>query len=219
MIRFEASFDDGCQLDLKVADLLEQYGIKDAIFYIPSDWARVNRLHGDIPLTKDELLELGKRFEIGSHTISHPMLTRISLDQATTEIVESQAELGLLFPGHYIRSFCYPRGYANDEIRRIVGQHYLTARNTLVGNLTPATNREELLWITPTVHVAGQRRKEYEGTHWLAEAHRLLKEAVHRSNAGEDVVYHFWGHSWEIDRYAAWGDFELLLMEIQKVRA
>lgn len=215
MITFKASFDDGCELDLRVAGLLEQYDIKDAIFYVPLDWVRVNRIHGDIPLRIEDLRSLSRRFKIGSHTVSHPMLTRIPADEILSEVITSKNELGILLGVVEIEDFCYPRGYANDDIRDLVREHYKTARNTLVGNLDPP---EDPAWESTTVHVAGVRRKEYEGTTWLDEGLKLLNEAVERSKNGDDVVYHFWGHSWEIERYSAWGDFEKLLMEIKAVR-
>ncbi len=213
MIKFKASFDDGCQLDLRVADLLVTYGIYDATFYIPSEWFYVNRLHGDIPLLEDEIRHLATTFKIGSHTITHPMLTRIGRGDAYKEITESKVQLEKRF-GIKIEDFCYPRGYANDYLRNIVGKYYKRARNTLVGNLSPATDP---VWETPTLHIAGKRRKEYEGTTWQEEADRLLAEAVERDKAGEEVVFHFWGHSWEIDRYYDWGEFEKFLQKVQAV--
>ncbi len=216
MIQFKASFDDGCALDMRVADLLEHYGFKkeEAIFYIPSQWELVNRQHGDIPLTLDELKTLSKRYTIGSHTITHPMLTRISLDAALYEIALSKFNLESTL-GILIDDFCYPRGYANDDIRKLVRKNYKRARNTLIGSLTPPENP---VWETTTVHVAGKRRKEYEHTTWLEEGRRLLLEAVALDQQGKEVVYHLWGHSWEIERYSAWGDFEALLSEIAKIR-
>jgi peptidoglycan/xylan/chitin deacetylase (PgdA/CDA1 family) len=210
VLKIKASFDDGCLFDLRVADLLEQYGIKDAVFFIPSNWTYVNRLHGDIPLSIKELKGLGERFAIGSHTVSHPMLTRIPNQQIYHEVVDSKTQLEELL-GYEVEDFCYPRGYANPEIIELARQHYKRARNTLVGSLTPA---EDPLWEYTTVHVSGKRRTEYEGTSWQAEARRLLDEAVKRSE-DEDIIYHFWGHSWEIDRYYDWGEFEKFLIDLQ----
>jgi CYTH domain-containing protein len=71
------------------------------------------------------------------------------------------------------------------------------------------------LWEYTTVHVSGKRRTEYEGTSWQAEARRLLDEALSGLRQGEDIVYHFWGHSWEIDRYFDWGEFEKFLIDLK----
>lgn len=215
MIIYKASFDDGCALDVRVADLLERYGWKkeEAIFYIPSQWEEVNKQHGDEPLSFEQLKSLSKRFIIGSHTIVHPMLTRISSDAALYEIKLSRDRLERLL-NIKVTDFCYPRGYANDDIRDMVRTYYKTARNTLVGNLELA---EDPVWESTTVHVAGKRRKEYEGTSWLSEGRRLLKEATER-DIDTDTIYHLWGHSWELERYDAWDDFEIFLKEIQGVK-
>lgn len=214
MIKFKASFDDGCQLDLKVADLLEQYGIEDATFYIPSNWHRVNRIHGDIPLTDEDLHALAKRFKIGSHTITHPMLTRIPPLQASREIIKSKHDLEQLL-NIEVEDFCYPRGYANDAIRKLVSQHYKRARNTLVGSLQVS---EDPVWEYTTVHISGKRRKEYEGTTWQEEAARLMRMAIDKDANDEIVVYHFWGHSWEIERHNDWGEFEKFLQGVKAVQ-
>lgn len=211
MIHFKASFDDGCQLDLRVAELLTLYGIEDATFYIPSNWTYVNRLHGDIPLTELELKKLATDFNIGSHTITHPMLTRITKGEAYKEITESKTHLEALL-NIPIEDFCYPRGYANDYLRNIVGKYYKRARNTLVGSLTAPTDP---IWEDTTLHISGKRRTEYEGTSWQEEGRRLLTEALERSKKGEDIVFHFWGHSWEIDRYYDWGEFEKFLQLVK----
>jgi peptidoglycan/xylan/chitin deacetylase (PgdA/CDA1 family) len=196
---------------MRTADLLEQYGFDDVIFYIPSDWHFVNRLHGDVPLTEHEVVDLNNRFKVGSHTISHQMLTRIPYEEMVEQVVQSKAQLERLLGGE-VEDFCYPRGYANDGIRDVVRQHYKTARNTLVGSLTAS---EDPVWEYTTVHIAGKRRTDYEDTTWLAEGRRLLAEAVKLDKAGEDVIFHFWGHSWEIDKYFEWGNFEIFLQEMK----
>jgi peptidoglycan/xylan/chitin deacetylase (PgdA/CDA1 family) len=215
MIKFKASFDDGCQLDLKTAELLDKYGVEDVTFYVPSEWHYVNRLHGDVPLTEEELRLLAGRYNIGSHTKTHQMLTRIPVAQAYHEITDSKDKLEELLD-ITIEDFCYPRGYANDDIRQEVGRHYKRARNTLVGSLEVP---EDPLWEYTTLHIAGKRRTEYEGTSWQKEGERLLNLALEKDANDEVVVYHFWGHSWEIERYFDWGEFENFLKKVKEVMA
>lgn len=198
-MRIEFSFDDGAKLDLKVVELLQKHGIKDAIFYIPSDWQSYNLREGRDPLSLEDVLEISKLYEIGSHTVTHPMLTRIPMHQVEWELRESKQALEELL-GKEVKSFCYPRGYANDEIRDLAGKYYKTARNTLVGTNEPS---EDPLWQSTSVHIGGKRRKEYEGTTWQHQAKRMLEEG--------GTVFHAWGHSWEIERYKCWEDFENLL--------
>jgi peptidoglycan/xylan/chitin deacetylase (PgdA/CDA1 family) len=214
MIKFKASFDDGCQLDLRLATLLMEYDITDVVFYIPSDWHYVNRLQGHVPLSPSDLRDLADVFTIGSHTIHHEMLTRIPYEQMIEEVEQSKVQLEDLL-GRPIDNFCYPRGYANDDIRDVVRRTYKSARNTLVGSLTPA---EDPVWEYTTLHISGRRRKEYEETSWQEEANRLLETAQARDAAGEETVFHFWGHSWEIERYYDWGEFEKFLQKVKGIQ-
>jgi peptidoglycan/xylan/chitin deacetylase (PgdA/CDA1 family) len=208
----QTSWDDGCKEDLKLAEVLARYNL-EATFYIPSEWQIYNAREGRDPLSFLDLRRLSKRFAIGSHSITHPLLTRIPPALAEAEIIDSKIQLEELLEVN-IDSFCYPRGYASPTIREIVGIYYETARNTLVGNILPPIDK---LWISSSVHVAGKRRPEYENTTWLKEAMRLLNEAIRRDKDGEEIVYSIFGHSWEISRYKAWDDLEVLLKALGAV--
>ena len=60
-------------------DLLEKYGLK-ATFYIPA----ANR---ERPvMSRSEIQQLGKRFEIGGHTMNHIALKSLSPERARAEI-------------------------------------------------------------------------------------------------------------------------------------
>lgn len=205
-----ASFDDGAFEDMRLLELCVKYGLEDVTFYIPADWQEFNKREGRDPLTLEEVEIISELFKIGSHTITHPMLTRIPIDVARMEIEDSRKLLEYLLDVK-VDSFCYPRGYANDELRDIVRENYKTARNTLVGNIKESPDP---VWQTPTVHVGGKRRPEYENTTWLDEGIKLLEEAVR----APDSVYHIWGHSWELTREDGWHDLEKLLNEVSKAQ-
>lgn len=95
------SWDDGSKLDLKLAELLEKYGVKGT-FYIP-------KAHLDDPLGRDDLRVLDKVHEVGAHTLNHVDLTKASLLQAKEEIGGIKAYLEDIL-GHTIYMFCYPYG-------------------------------------------------------------------------------------------------------------
>lgn len=214
MINFQFSIDDGSKGDMAAAGLFHKYGFTNVIFYIPSRWVEHNKQVGREPLSPAEVLELSEMFSVQSHSCTHPMLTRIPLDQAEAEIVDSKHELED-FLGKSVTSFCCPRGYSNPQLQEIIGRHYETARNTLVGELHPA---KDPLWQSVTVHPGGRRRKEYEGTTWLNEGRRLLWEANRLDNAGEEIEFSMFAHSWELTREAAWADLEVFLKELADVR-
>lgn len=200
-----ASFDDGDKENLRIAELLDKYGLK-GIFFVPLNWYSFNILNGRESLTSEDLLSLSQGgHEIGSHTITHPMLTRISLGQAFDEIVNSR-EIGSIV-GKEVTKFCYPKGYAHEDHKNIVRKYYEYGRNTQVGHITEG---EDPAWQSTTVHVAGNKRKEYKDTHWLKEALKLLQAA----RVKKDSIFHLWGHSWEIDKFNEWDNFETLLKEL-----
>jgi peptidoglycan/xylan/chitin deacetylase (PgdA/CDA1 family) len=71
--------------------------------------------------------------DIGSHTRTHPYLTRIPLAQAREEIVASKRKLEDLFH-RPIEHFCYPYGDWNDAVRDLVAEAgYRTACTTQPG--------------------------------------------------------------------------------------
>lgn len=193
------SFDDGCSLDLQLASLLARYDLK-ATFYIPVMWESYGTLKGWTPLTKQELLELSEAHEIGSHTISHPLLTQVPYAMATYEITNSKQMLeGVIGKG--VDSFSYPRGYATDQLRNVVRKVYKSARSTLVGNTDEPTDPA---WHNTTVHI-GCQRTEYDKEHWFDYAIRHLEQAEKK-----DGYFHAWGHSHEIEKNNQWNSVERL---------
>src|SRR5260221_2441919 len=71
--------------------------------------------------------------EIGSHTLSHPFLTRLSREAAREEISGSRRKLEDLF-GRSVDHFCYPYGDWNPAVRDLVLEAgYRTACTTEPG--------------------------------------------------------------------------------------
>lgn len=193
-MRISLSFDDLTVEDFKLADLLAKHGLT-ATFYVPVMWESYNRLNGREPLSKDQLLELAKEFEIGSHTISHPLLTRIPYGAAEYEIAYSKPMLEAII-GKEVKKFSYPRGYATDPIKDIVRRNYDHARSTLVGCVTKP---EDKAWEHTTLHVACQRR-EYGNQNWYDYGIKHIQIAKRKGNG----YFHLWGHGWEIAQNNAW---------------
>jgi peptidoglycan/xylan/chitin deacetylase (PgdA/CDA1 family) len=67
-------------------------------------------------LTWDELAELeSSRIEAGSHTVTHPVLTRVNRERVRLELRNSKTRLESVL-NHKVSSFCYPNGATNDEV-------------------------------------------------------------------------------------------------------
>ncbi len=76
--------------------------------------------------------------DIGSHTLTHPYLTRLPAERAREEISASRKKLEDLF-SRPIEHFCYPYGDWNESVRDLVmGAGYKTACTTDPGVNLPA---------------------------------------------------------------------------------
>lgn len=197
-MKIKSSWDDGSIEDVKLSKLMAKYGI-ETTFY----WPVMTQSDKFMTLSPTQRKNIAKKFEIGSHTITHPLLTRIDVEQARAEIEESREALASEFDQDILK-FCYPRGYSNPEIQQMVVEAgYESARSTLVGYIHESENT---FFEQTTVHV-GCDRKEYAGLPWLDYALKMLEQARKTPNS----VFHFWGHGWEITKNNAWGDLETLL--------
>ena len=85
------------------------------------NWDRVREMHKD-------------RIEFGAHTVHHPILTRISLQQVREEVVESKTRIEKEI-GESVIGFAYPNGQASDldrQIEKIVAETSIRAGFTLL---------------------------------------------------------------------------------------
>lgn len=198
----KSSWDDCSKQDLRIANLMLKYEIP-TIFYWPVFPFNVNEPNGRESLNAQDQENLSKLFEIGSHGINHHLLTRVDEPVAWSEIKNSRQMLQDKF-NQDITSFCYPRGYANPDIQKMVDESgYTNARSTLVGYIHKSENP---FFEQTTVHV-GCNRKEYGGLSWLKYAFNMLEEAIKTP----DSIFSIFGHGWELDKNNAWGDLETLL--------
>lgn len=203
MIRFEVSVDDGCQLDTRIGKLCLKYKIP-CTFYIPIDYMTMALQNGYEPLTQKSYRWLIDNFEIGSHGVTHRYLTKIDPEEAKDEIFASKKMLENLID-RKVTKFCYPRGYANDQIKQWVKEAgYTHARSTAIGNIQGPTDD---FFAETTVHMGCPVRPEYEGTTWLDYATEKYRECLEGDG---NYIFHVWGHSWEIDRYNEWKNVETL---------
>lgn len=179
------SVDDGCLSDIRLATLLEKYDYRMTV-YLPVEWQRLNYEKGYLPLKYDDVKNLITRgHELGSHSISHPLLTRIDIDRAEYEIVESKRILEDIF-NTKITKFCPPRGYSSNVLDEVIGQHYEQCR---------LTRGQHLVHIHPDSGANGNKP-------WTE---------VLRQKISTDTDVECWGHSWELDKYDLWPELEGVL--------
>jgi peptidoglycan/xylan/chitin deacetylase (PgdA/CDA1 family) len=207
-MRVKISCDDGAKEDMRVAELVRKHEL-DCLFYIPVMWRLINADKKRTYLSEDEFKHLADHFVIGSHTISHPLLTRIPIESARDEIINSRKIMQDL-TGQPIKSLAWPRGYTNPNLQAIARDAgYEDARGVGVGYFYESENQYD----TKTTLHAGYDRKEYGGASWFQYGMYMLAEAVKIP----DSEYHIFLHSWELANYPNGFElFDVLLGEIRK---
>lgn len=124
------TFDDGYENNYKYAyPILKKYNVKGNIFIVYNTIGKVNIWHKPEKevwinmATKEMLLEMDRSgvIEFGSHTMNHPRLAEISLEDARWEITESKKQLENLFQKEMF-AFAYPYGNGayNGDVRKLV---------------------------------------------------------------------------------------------------
>ena len=217
------SWDDGDALDVKLAALLDKYGVKGTFYIAPG---RQNRL------SDDEIIAISRNHEIGAHTMSHLLLTEITAEEAEKQISESKNYLEKI-TGKQIKMFAYPVGDYNTSIIDIVKSiGFKGARTTEDWFWDLPENAFEMptslhvypyplrfdvssvrAWIKPLFYnfpkIIHHRLRPAAIFSW-----RNLAMAMFDRAYAEGGIFHIWGHSWEIEKYKMWEDLEKVLKYI-----
>src|SRR5215208_3256781 len=89
----------------------------------------------NLMMSWDQVREMQKGgIEFGAHTMHHPILTRISLDQVREEVVGSKSRIEAEL-GEQVLGFAYPNGQSsdlNDKIEKTVADSGIRAAFTLL---------------------------------------------------------------------------------------
>ena len=219
------SWDDGHPNDMRLADLLEEYGFK-ATFYVPARFPPGGYCQKDgfDILTAPQLRALASRFELGSHTMDHVFLESVAPDEARNQVVTGKKWLEDVL-GRAVPGFCYPGGSVNDAIRVLVKEAGFTYARTTEDLYSGASFDPYLM---PTsFHFYARGRKDFL-RNFLKQPDRaarfgLFKTTMvgtgflNRLKLGLDHVcrnggiFHLWGHSWEFGHFDGWPMLESFL--------
>jgi len=135
------SFDDGFRNVLDHAHSpLAAHGFHAIQFLVPDFLGKTNQWDAPVGEVQEPLMDVSQVRDwlaaghlIGSHTLTHPWLTRLPAARAKEEITASRKKLEDAF-GLAIRDFCYPYGDWNPLVRDLVAEAgYETACTTDLG--------------------------------------------------------------------------------------
>lgn len=144
---FVIAFDDGYQTAYEKAfPVLQDYGMSATIFLTVGakgtvdSGGRLPTLSGRSMLAWPDIREMQRwGITFGAHTLTHPDLTRLSLDWVKAEICDSKAiiEDALGVP---VTCFAYPYGRHDRRSRELVRQHFACACSDRLGLVTPGSD-------------------------------------------------------------------------------
>ena len=177
---FALTFDDGFRSVFDLAmEPLAASGCRATLFVVADLIGRYNEWQvaaGDRQeslMDENQLLEwLAAGHQLGSHTCTHPWLTRLTPAVAREEITSSKKKLEDRF-GVQIMHFCYPYGDWSPAVRDMVLEAgYVTACTTDFGVNTINTHPAELKRITARYRSRSLRQlKACVAKWWSAQTH------------------------------------------------
>jgi len=136
------TFDDGfADFYSSAAPLLRKLKLPATLFVLTGLCGKISDGHGQETagimrrplLDWQQVAELAQQgFELGAHSMSHPVLPDLPPEKAKREIADSQTELQQR-TGQPVDFFAYPFGRWSPAVRAVVQEHYRGACSTGAG--------------------------------------------------------------------------------------
>ncbi len=194
---FALSYDDGVYQDIRLVEILNQYGLKCTFnlnsgmmnppYVWQADGVTIERMPPDM------LTELYKGHEVASHTVNHLDLTQLSDGELFDEVTEDRHALEQLF-GQEIRGFAYPYGHTDKRVKFLLNQCGISYARS-VQSTHSFEPPQDMLEISPTCR---HKEEEIFG----------LAEQFIRMRPDSPKIFLLWGHSYEFDMQQGWERFE-----------
>lgn len=167
------TLDDGYQDNYVYAfPILKKYGLTATVFVVTNIVGGVNefdiKAHSQPKtsmLTWDEIKEMDAGgITIGAHTLDHPHLSKISLEEAKRQIVESKQVLEKHL-GKEVQYFCYPYGqYSSAVVRMVKDSGFRAATSIEPGSVASVKNP----YLLKRIAIMGK----YDHQMFIKELHR-----------------------------------------------
>jgi peptidoglycan/xylan/chitin deacetylase (PgdA/CDA1 family) len=113
-------------------------------------------------LSPDEVFRLvdGNLIEVGSHTVTHPILSTLPVDAQRTEIRESKVRLERIL-GHSVTNFSYPYGLRSDYTAKTISFVRAAGFTCACSNFADVIGRDSDRFQLPRVLVRDWGEKEF----------------------------------------------------------
>jgi len=193
-------WDDGVTADARLVDILRRHRAT-ATFNLNAAKHAPERQPGWVfkgtqvgRLGWNEMRELYSGFGIANHSLSHPHLEQIAIEDARKDIAEGRDRLEQFF-GRQVTGFAYPFGTYNEAVMAAVRE---------TGHVYARTTGKADQPFPP-----GDPMAFHPCCHFLAPD---FWERYERARSGG--VFYFWGHSYEMISEPMWAEFEAKVARI-----
>lgn len=190
------SYDDGVVQDIRLVKILDQYGIKATFnintgLYLPEETIR-EKFYGHMKLSESKALYINSGHEVAVHTLTHPFLEKLKLDEVLMEVLEDRKNIEKQY-GTLARGMAYPFGTYSDEVIDALDKCGICYSRT-VKSTENFRFPENWLMLHPTCHHNNKN---------LMELTKKFVEEKPRYVA-DNWLFYLWGHSYEFDNNDNW---------------
>lgn len=187
-------WDDGVSADIQLIDVLRRHDAK-ATFNLNASLHKKEQspswIYKETEVCRlgwNDMKDIYEGFTIANHSLTHPHLEQISIEEARREIVEGRKQLQDFF-GAPILGFAYPCGTYNEDVMNILKE---------AGHLYARTTKNVSHPFPPKNPMAFHPNCKFN-TEDFWERYEEAKECG---------VFYFWGHSYELITEEMWKEFE-----------
>ena len=199
------SYDDGVTQDVRLAKLFRKYGMK-ATFNLnsgmlgQSSTLMPGRLVDHSKVKAEDVRYIYEGHEIAAHTLTHPLLPRMTEENIIRQVEEDRLALSEL-AGYEVVGFAYPGGGVNFDSRVA---NVIKANTGIQYCRTIKSNGEFAL---------SGNLYEFEPTVYHLEMDKMmaLGERFLALRAEQPAIFYIWGHAYEFDINDTWDEFENFL--------
>ena len=200
------SYDDGVRQDIRLAELLNRYGVKCTFNLNSGTLGRVWIADGpdgreklDLSCVKpEEVPTVYAGHEVAGHGLWHSSLTDIGTPGAMLEIIDDRAALEKL-AGTTVQSFAYPFGLHNADVRAMLRYAGYRSARTVVSTHAFGPPEDFLQWDATCPH-NDERLMEL--------AKEFCAGGGGKFSAPVPQLFYLWGHAYEFDIHHNWNVIE-----------
>ena len=192
------SYDDGVVQDKRLAQIMDQHGIKGTFNLDGSRYSENPKpILKRASLNRAEALALYNTpsREVALHSYTHPFLEQLPGGNAAYEVIKDREALEEMF-GCIVRGMAYPMGSYDDDLVQTLRQCGVAYARTIKSTFGFDLPADWLRW-HPTCHHRSAKMPELRDKF-------LEAQIAHRPSQ----LFYLWGHSYEFDEDDNWNLIE-----------